>query len=63
MSTFQLSFFGMIRKVLLATVALLVLALTGASALADDLPVYRGAADVTGPADYREMLAGHPLER
>jgi len=53
----------MIRKVLLATVALLVLALTGASALADDLPVYRGAADVTGPADYREMLAGHPLER
>jgi len=40
----------MIRKVLLATFALLVFALTGASALADALPVYRGAAEVTGPA-------------
>ena len=40
----------MIRKVPLATFALLVFALTRASALADDSTVYRGAAEVTGPA-------------
>ena len=53
----------MIRKVLPATFDRLVFALTAASALAGDLRVYRGAAEVTRPADYREILAGHPQER
>ena len=39
----------MIRKVVLATFALFVFALTGASALADDLLVYRGVAEAAGP--------------
>jgi endonuclease YncB( thermonuclease family) len=40
----------MTSKLLLAAIPMLVSALIGASALADDLPVYRGAAEVTGPA-------------
>lgn len=40
----------MTSKVLLAAFPVLVSALTSAFALADDLPVYRGAAEVTGPA-------------
>jgi endonuclease YncB( thermonuclease family) len=50
MSTFQLSSFGMTGKALLAILPVLVSALTGTFALADDLPVYRGAAEVAGPA-------------
>jgi len=67
MSTFQLSSFGMIRIVPLATFALLVFALTGASVAAEadakfkGIGVWRGP--FTAPADYREMLAGHPQER
>jgi len=40
----------MTSKVLLAPIPVLLSALTSASALADHLPVYRGAAEVTGPA-------------
>jgi len=39
----------MTSKVLLAAFPVLMSALTGASALADDLPVFRGIAEVTGP--------------